>query len=244
MRLNLLKIRSVRFRPLFSSTSLSFQRTSLRPLRPHFVLVRCFNRTATVCASTSSTLSSSAPSSSSSVGSSSNAQLQLQQQLTEAVKHVKDSVKSYDDYYTRARALNTFVGDIEAVIALLKSVHLFLSLSTNDLYCPIDSVKTEVFDSIYSLQQCLQKMKNASSSSNSRSNPLPSDIFETLNDNLQLWHSHFLPTTPLQDASLDNGWGDQYCALADMFDGTFLSIKKRPEWIQKGSSAKMASGDV
>ena len=28
----------------------------------------------------------------------------------------------------------------------------------------------------------------------------------------------FLPTGPLQELSLDEGWGDEFCALADRFD--------------------------
>jgi len=36
----------------------------------------------------------------------------------------------------------------------------------------------------------------------------------------QVWEISglFLPTGPLQEVALDNGWGDEYLALADRFD--------------------------
>jgi hypothetical protein len=35
----------------------------------------------------------------------------------------------------------------------------------------------------------------------------------------------FFPTGPLQDTAIDNGWGDEFCALADLVDD-YIGVKK------------------
>lgn len=41
---------------------------------------------------------------------------------------------------------------------------------------------------------------------------------------LQFW---FIPTGSLQEISIDNGWGQEYCDVADRFDLAYARLRRR-----------------
>ena len=106
---------------------------------------------------------------------------------------------------TYKKVVKNNMSDLNQLIEIIKTVRLKITDETDVMYTRYDNARD------------LQK-------------EIDNDLNELINGNmkkLEVFQSHFAPTTTFQEISLSNGWGEEYIVLADRFDSICNKMKDK-----------------